>query len=161
MKIKKSKVKIFCIVLAGMIVVAALFFYMALFKGFYASSDKPIGDYSGPADFDFLGRKEIYHVVANKYGEPIFENSSGAFDEAEADYGDAIQLIYDTFGNEYDLGPFNEKNYQMYMTLGWQLPTDDEIVRKQGSDLSTFLDIYENSEKRWFLTPIGWVSEAP
>lgn len=73
MKIKKSKVKIFCIVLAGMIVVAALFFYMALFKGFYASSDKPIGDYSGPADFDFLGRKEIYHVVANKYGEPILK----------------------------------------------------------------------------------------
>ena len=45
---------------------------MALFKGFYASSDKPIGDYSGPADFDFLGGKEIYHVAANKYGEPMF-----------------------------------------------------------------------------------------
>ena len=52
------------------------------------------------------------------------------------------------------------ENYQMYMVLGWQLPTDNETIRKQGSDLTKFLDIYENSEKRWYLTPVGWVREA-
>ena len=112
------------------------------------------------ANVEFLGGKEIYRVVANKYGEPIFENPSGAFDEAITDYGDAIHLIYETFGTEYGLNTFNNENYQMYMVLGWQLPTDNETIRKQGSDLAKFLDIYENSEKRWYLTPVGWVREA-
>lgn len=75
-------------------------------------------------------------------------------------HGDAIHLIYETFGTEYGLNTFNNENYQMYMVLGWQLPTDNETIRKQGSDLAKFLDIYENSEKRWYLTPVGWVREA-
>lgn len=56
MKLKKTK--IFYSVLAGVIIAAALFFYMALFKGFYASSDKPIGAYSGPAPL-FPGHTRI------------------------------------------------------------------------------------------------------
>lgn len=161
MKSKNRRtIKIIVGILVVLVVCTGIFLYVAIFRGFYASSDIPAGEYTGSANVEFLGGKEIYRVVANKYGEPIFENPSGAFDEAITDYGDAIHLIYETFGTEYGLNTFNNENYQMYMVLGWQLPTDNETIRKQGSDLTKFLDIYENSEKRWYLTPVGWVREA-
>ena len=37
--------------------------------------------------------------------------------------------------------------------LGWQIPTDDETIRKSGVELTQFLDIYENSFKRWIYVP--------
>lgn len=160
LKLKKS-LKIILLVFCIVTISAVSFFYMALYKGFYASSDKNVGNYEGPANLEFLDGKDAYHVVSNKYGEPIFESQSDAFNQAISDYGEAIELIYNTFDEEYNLGTFSEKNYQMYMSLGWQLPTENEDIRTQGSDLTKFLDIYENGEKRWYLTSIGWVREVP
>ena len=129
MKSKNRRtIKIIVGILVVLVVCTGIFLYVAIFRGFYASSDIPAGEYTGSANVEFLGGKEIYRVVANKYGEPIFENPSGAFDEAITDYGDAIHLIYETFGTEYGLNTFNNENYQMYMVLGWQLPTDNETI---------------------------------
>ena len=144
------------VVFGFLVLCAAVFAYLALFAGFYAASDRPVGAYVGTATLDFLGDQPCYQVAANRYDQPIFIDPPGAFQQASMEYADAIQLIYETFGSEYQLEPFSEKNYHMYEAFGWQLPTDDEALRKQGSNLTKFLDIYENSEKRWFLTPVGW-----
>lgn len=147
------------IILGILFVCASIFVYMAFVKGFYSASDKSVGEYVGTANLQFLGDKECYKVAVNKYGQPVFADPAAAFNQASIDYADAIKLIYESFQSEYDLEPFSEKSYQMYMVLGWQVPTDDEDIHRQGSDLTKFLDIYENSKKRWFLTPIGWVLE--
>lgn len=136
---------------------ACIFAYMAFIRGFSSDSGKPVGEYNGVANMQLSGDKECYKIAMNKYGHPIFENDSAAFKQATIDYENAINLIYDTFQEEYDLKPFSKKSYQMYMTLGWQIPTDDENIRMQGSDLTQFLDIYENGDRRWFLTSGGWV----
>lgn len=141
------------------LICALLFAYMAYVRGFYAASEKGAGEYTGTASISFLGEKECYRIVANKYGEPIFENPAAAFRQASVDYDEAISLIYESFHDEYDFELFSPKSYRMYLVLGWQIPTADENIRKQGSDLTKFLDFYENSEKRWFLTPSGWVRE--
>lgn len=136
---------------------AGVFFYLALFVGFYAAAEKPMGEYTGPASLQFLPDEDCYQIAVNQYGQPIFTDPAGAFSLAEEDYGDAVELLYETFKEEYRLKPFSPKNYDIYEALGWQLPTDDEALSKQGYDLTCFLDIYENSGKRWFLTEMGWV----
>ena len=138
---------------------AFIFAYMAFVKGFYSASEKKVGEYVGTANLQFLGNNNCYKVAMNKYGQPIFEDPAAAFEQAAVDYEDAINLIYETFQADYNLEQFSQENYQMYLILGWQVPTEDEDIRKQGSNLTKFLDIYENSEKRWFLTSIGWVLE--
>lgn len=154
---KKKRILLITGAILGIIILfTSLFAYMAFFRGFYAGSDKPVGEYVGTANLQFLGNKECYRVATNKYDQPIFENPAAAFSQASADYEVAINLIYETFQSEYHLEPFSKKTYHMYKVLGWQITTDDENIYKQGSDLTKFLDIYENSEKRWFLTSVGW-----
>ncbi len=160
MKGKKKKTILSAGTILGVILVCVfLFVYMAYVKGFYSASEKIVGEYTGLAELSFLGDKECYKIALNRFGQPIFEDPDAAFKQAAMDYEEAINLIYETFQAEYELKPFGKKNYQMYLTLGWQIPTGNEEIRRQGSNLTKFLDLYENSEKRWYLTPIGWVLE--
>ena len=71
------------------------------------------------------------------------------------DYADAIALICAEFHHEYDMPAFSEISYHIYKVLGWQIPTGEEAIRRQGHDMTKFLDIYENSLKRWFLKQTG------
>ncbi|HQB33100.1 MAG TPA: hypothetical protein PLI19_07175, partial [Erysipelotrichaceae bacterium] len=81
---------------------------------------------------------------------------------AKEQYAEAISLVYDSFNEEYQVGEFSESNYQLYKLLGWQIPAADEEIRKQGVKLTQFLDIYENSFKRWIYVPgIGWERICP
>lgn len=144
------------ILFALSVVCVLLFVYTAFIHGFYAASDKPVGPYTGPAYLEYLPDIPCYKIAQNRYDQPIFEDPDAAFQQASKDYADAIHLVYQQFHEEYHLPPFGKHSYQAYKALGWQLTAGDESVRKQGSDLTKFLDLYENSEKRWFLTPYGW-----
>ncbi len=143
------------------VVCGLIFVYMAFIHGFYAASDRPVGPYTGPASLAYLPDLPCYKIAQNRYNQPIFEDPDAAFQQATKDYAHAIQLVYQQFHEAYRLDPFGKHTYQAYKSLGWQLTTDDEAIRKQGSDLTKFLDLYENSEKRWFLTPYGWDRVAP
>lgn len=157
---KKKKVLLKSgVILGTVILLVLLFFYMAFVRGFYAASEKIVGEYTGQADLQFLGEKECYKVAMNRFDQPIFEDPDAAFKQAAMDYEEAINLIYEAFQAEYDLAPFSKKSYRLYLVLGWQVPTSNRELHRQGSNLSKFLDLYENSEKRWYLTPIGWVLE--
>ena len=91
-----------------------------------------------------------------------FVDSDEAFKLAQEKYSEAIILIYNHFNEEYQVGKFGKNNYQLYKMLGWQIPTDDETIRKSGVELTQFLDIYENSFKRWIYVPgFGWDRICP
>ena len=41
--------------------------------------------------------------------------------------------------------PLSRYYYNAYGAFGWQIVTDDDMLCKQGTQLSQFIDIYENS----------------
>lgn len=82
-----------------------------------------------------------YRLELNDAGMPVFANPYKAMEQAKADYSDAIEFMK----SEYYLLPLSRYYYKAYGTYGWQLVTDDEILKAQGKSLSDFVDIYENS----------------
>lgn len=86
---------------------------------------------------------EAYSIGANKDGMPIFKDTNKALQQALIDYSDGFTAIQEQF----NLDPVNDENWDSYKTYGWQLTTDDESIGKQGSEISQFFDIYENSYK--------------
>ncbi|MDI9540034.1 MAG: hypothetical protein QM204_00970 [Bacillota bacterium] len=158
----KKRKKRLIIMLASLIFIAFLSFYMVFICGFYAASDKVVGPYTGSANIDKYLEYEAWQIGRNKYGQPIFVDSDEAFKLAQEKYSEAIILIYNHFNEEYQVGKFGKNNYQLYKMLGWQIPTDDETIRKSGVELTQFLDIYENSFKRWIYVPgFGWDRICP
>ena len=45
----------------------------------------------------------------------------------------------------HHLLPLSKYYYSAYGSYGWQIVTDDGMIRQQGQKLSAFIDIYENS----------------
>ena len=92
----------------------------------------------------FTDISEDFAIGANSNGYAVFKNPSKAFKTFEKMYADDIQSLKDEFG----LKDFNKKTYHDYMTYGWQsnVGTDEEKQNKKF--ISSFLDIYENSEWR-------------
>ncbi|SRR5699024_8201918 len=109
------------------------------------SQSKVVGEYDiSKLSGDFLGSgNEAYTIGANKQGMPIFKDTDKAFKQVIIDYIEGFTDIEE----EYDLKPISKKNWEEYKTYGWQLTTDNEDVRKQGSQITQFFDIYENSFK--------------
>ncbi len=159
---KSSKRKIIVITASALISISLLTYYMVFIFGFYAESDKVVAPYTGSANIEIYQEYPEWEIGANKYDQPIFIDPNKAFELAQEKYADAINLIYESFRDEYNLGKFSKNNYQLYKMLGWQLPTDDEEIRLLGVRLTQFLDIYENSFKRWIYVPeIGWERICP
>lgn len=157
-----KKIKNIFIITGVIISLMLLSLYMVFIRGFYASSDKVVGPYTGSASIDEYLEYEEWQIGENQYGQPVFVDPHKAFEFAKEQYAEAISLVYDSFNEEYQVGEFSESNYQLYKLLGWQIPAADEEIRKQGVKLTQFLDIYENSFKRWIYVPgIGWERICP
>ncbi|RTQ92969.1 hypothetical protein EKG35_10280 [Lysinibacillus telephonicus] len=92
---------------------------------------------------DFNQNNEAYSIGANKDGMPIFKDTNKAFEQALIDYENGFIAIQE----EFNLDPVNSENWESYKIFGWQLTTDVESIRKQGSEITQFFDIYENSFK--------------
>lgn len=108
------------------------------------STGQVVGEYNtSKLSNDFNQSNEAYAIGANKDGMPIFKDTSRAFDQARIDYADGFTAIQEQF----NLEPVNGKNWGSYKTYGWQLTTDAEDIQKQGSEITQFFDIYENSFK--------------
>ena len=87
---------------------------------------------------------EAYDIGANKNGMPIFKDTDKAFDQALIDYADGFTAIQ----KEFDLKRISKKNWEVYESYGWQLSADNnEDIRNQGKEITSFFDIYENSFK--------------
>mgnify|MGYP003550872844 FL=1 len=90
-----------------------------------------------------LQLRPIFSSVPDSYidGMPIFKDTNKALEQALIDYADGFTAIQ----KQYNLAPVNDENWKNYKTYGWQLTIDDENIKKQGSEISQFFDIYENS----------------
>ncbi len=102
-----------------------------------------VGEYDASklsADFHKEGNP-AYDIGANAYGAPIFKNKDAALSAIQKEYPEGFAAIME----EFNLGPVSNTNYSWYEKLGWQLRTTDEKILKQGSEISKFFDIYENS----------------
>lgn len=98
----------------------------------------------------------------NKYGQPIFVDYKKAFGFLEDEFGDVIDTAYNMYHVDYNLGRFSKSNYSAYMNLIYQMPTENEELHHRYVIVAKFLDIYENSLKRWIYIPgIGWDRICP
>lgn len=82
-----------------------------------------------------------YKLALNADNKPVFKDPERALKQAKTDYSDAIGIIK----KEHHLLPLSKYYYSAYGSYGWQIVTDDEMIRQQGQKLSAFIDIYENS----------------
>mgnify|MGYP003448454827 FL=1 len=106
------------------------------------SPDQVVGEYDTTnLSNTFDQTNEAYSIGANQDGMPIFKDTNKALEQALIDYADGFTAIQ----KQYNLAPVNDENWKNYKTYGWQLTIDDENIKKQGSEISQFFDIYENS----------------
>ena len=82
-----------------------------------------------------------YQMALNSDNKPVFINPDKALKQAKTDYSDTLKIIRE----EYHLFPLSKYYYKPYGTYGWQIASEDDMINKQGCELSTFIDIYENS----------------
>ena len=145
----KKKVDVKKIVIVVIIVAACLaaFFARKVYTRNYYTQEYTAGtkEIKGNVNVNkFTDISEDFAIGANSNGYAVFKNPSKAFKTFEKMYADDIQSLKDEFG----LKDFNKKTYHDYMTYGWQsnVGTDEEKQNKKF--ISSFLDIYENSEWR-------------
>ena len=145
----KKKVDVKKIVIVVIIVAACLaaFFARKVYTRNYYTQEYTAGtkEIKGNVNVSkFTDISEDFAIGANSNGYAVFKNPSKAFKTFEKMYADDIQSLKDEFG----LKDFNKKTYHDYMTYGWQsnVGTDEEKQNKKF--ISSFLDIYENSEWR-------------
>ena len=75
---------------------------------------------------------------------------------------DVLDKAYDIYHEEYKLGKFNDSNCGLYMNLIYQMPSENEDLRQRNVLVAQFIDIYENSLKRWIYIPgLGWNRVCP
>ena len=145
----KKKVDVKKIVIVVIIVAACLAAFLArkVYTRNYYTQEYTAGTKGIKGNVNvskFTDVSEDFAIGANSNGYAVFKNPSKAFKTFEKMYADDIQSLKDEFG----LKDFNKKTYHDYMTYGWQsnVGTDEEKQNKKF--ISSFLDIYENSEWR-------------
>ncbi len=82
-----------------------------------------------------------YLLELNDAGRPVFADPERALNQIKVDCSDAIKAVRE----ENHLLPLSRYYYEPYGVYGWQLVTDDWMLKEQGESLSSFIDIYENS----------------
>lgn len=136
--------------------------YFILFRGFYAESDKVVGEYNGTASIDKFTKYEAWQIGKNKYGQPVFVDYKKAFKFLQDEYADVLEKAYDIYHEEYNIGRIDGSNFGLYKILIHQMPADNEELRKRNVLVAQFIDIYENSLKRWIYIPgFGWDRICP
>ena len=145
----KKKVDVKKIVIVVIIVAACIvaFFARKVYTRNYYTQEYTAGTKGIKGNVNvskFTDISEDFAIGANSKGYAVFKNPSKAFKTFEKMYADDIQSLKDEFG----LKDFNKKTYHDYMTYSWQsnVGTDEEKQNKKF--ISSFLDIYENSEWR-------------
>lgn len=121
--------------------------------GFYAGSDKIVSEYTGTASIAEVEQYEQWKIGENKYGQPIFTDADKAYDFLEEEFTDVIDMAYDMYHEYYNFEKFNRQNYSVYKNLIYQIPTESEELHHRCVLVAKFLDVYENSFKRWVYVP--------
>lgn len=103
------------------------------------------GNIKGNVDAqELLEEDRSFEIGANSGGYAVFKHPKEAFLVMTEKYSDGIRLIRQEFG----LKPLTQNNYESYKTYGWQVTEGSDEAKKEASEVSAFLDIYENSFKK-------------
>lgn len=145
----KKKVDVKKIVIVVIIVAACLAAFLArkVYTRNYSTQEYTAGTNGIKGNVNvskFTDVSEDFAIGANSNGYAVFKNPSKAFKTFEKMYADDIQSLKDEFG----LKDFNKKTYHDYMTYGWQSNVGTDEKKQNKKFISSFLDIYENSEWR-------------
>lgn len=145
----KKKVDVKKIVIVVIIVAACIvaFFARKVYTRNYYTQEYTAGTKGIKGNVNvskFTDISEDFAIGANSKGYAVFKNPSKAFKTFEKMYADDIQSLKDEFG----LKDFNKKTYHDYMTYGWQSNVGTGEEKQNKKFISSFLDIYENSEWR-------------
>lgn len=136
--------------------------YFVFIRGFYAESDKVVKEYTGRASIEKFIQYDAWKIGENKYGQPVFVDYKKALQFLQDEYQDVLDQAYDMYHKEYRLGKFNNSNCGLYMNLIYQMPAENEDLRQRNVLVAQFIDIYENSLKRWIYIPgFGWDRMCP
>ena len=150
------------IIISGIIIIIVLGLYFTFIKGFYAWSDKVVGEYHGSASIEVFEGNEEWEIGENKYVQPIFVDYKKAMDFTKNEYADVIDKAYKMIHEDYKLEKLSNSNLKIYTNLIYKMPSENEEERQRNFTVAGFLDIYENSLKRWIYIPgIGWERIVP
>ena len=136
---KKSKKKLTAAVCACILLISVI--KTAADKILFAPEGWKEGDVSEWSEL--FPDHSAYELALNEDNQPVFKNPAKALAKARSDFGDAEAYIR----KEYGFLPMSKYNYEKYGILGWQITSENEIIIWQGSKLTQFADIYENSFK--------------
>ena len=144
------------------VTILLIFSYFVFVRGFYAESDKVVGEDTNRSDMEKVIKYDAWQIGENKYGQPVFVDHKKALQFLQEEYQDVLDKAYDIYHEEYKLGKFNDSNCGLYMNLIYQMPSENEDLRQRNVLVAQFIDIYENSLKRWIYIPgLGWNRVCP
>lgn len=138
---KKVKVIIILICVFCVCIFGYLYYNKPAYSKIVGEWENKDGSITGTEMAKDFGDSKAYEIGANINGKPIFKNHNKAFRKLKKDYKKGIKAIQ----KEFKLWMLTRFNWKMYGVYGCQLTTDDDELRKQGSIISQFFDIYENS----------------
>jgi len=136
-KVKKANKKLIAFSSLFIVAIVAI---LVIINGLFFT---PCASYPGDtSDWEtYFPAHSAYALELNEEGKPVFKNPSKALKQAKTDYSDNIAAIK----KEHHLLPLSRYYYKPYKVYAWQVESDSNTVTVQGADLTTFLDIYENS----------------
>ena len=155
--IRSKKVRPFTgvamIILALLILCAITAPYLIIYRGVYAFSNLAVGEYDGFANKSPYWDDARWEIGANRYEEPVFRHPQKAFAIARQEYADVLELLED----QYHLGSFSKLSIEEYEKNIWHVSVKNSEIDEQRMRLAEFMDIYDNSIKRWHYLPAeGW-----
>lgn len=156
---KKRKVLLTALFVVTIILILLYFIFV---RGFYAESDKVVGEYTGSASIEKFIQYDAWKIGENKYGQPVFVDYKKGFEFLQDEYQDVLDQAYDMYHEEYKLGKIDNSNCGLYMNLIYHMPAENEDLRQRNVLVAQCIDIYENSLKRWIYIPgFGWDRICP
>lgn len=158
-KLKKKKISAGAAIAMILIFVIVMLFascpYFVIYRGLPAGSGRVVGEYTEFSSMLTYWSDERWKIGSNKYGEPIFGNPEEAFELANEEFEDIIELIQD----EYGFDDFSMRNYEEYNDVIYKVNATGDAAKQQ-FNFSEFMVIYENSQKTWHYLPAeGWIRD--
>jgi uncharacterized protein YxeA len=143
MKKKNNLINLIIII----IIIISVILYLTYPK--YDHNKSYVNDYivgakgiKGNVDISNWGNKKSFEIGVNKEGYAVFRNPDKALRQIKIDYSKGIAAIQ----KEFFLLPISRWNYKKYRNYGWQLKSKYDLETIiQSRNLSSFLDIYDNS----------------
>ena len=156
-KLKKKKIStgaaIAMMLIFVIMMLVASYPYFVIYRGLPAGSGRVVGEYTEFSSMWTYWSDEKWKIGANKYGDPIFSEPKEAFELANEEFEDIIELIQD----EYGFDDFSMKTYEQYSHVIYKVNASGD-AENQKSRFFEFIEIYGNSRKTWHYLPAeGWV----